>query len=166
MRIKYAFKTEEENSAKAYGRSLGISTKLSAAICNKIRSLHVEKAKSMLEKVIEKKEPVKMEKHNRDTAHKKGIGPGKFPVNAAKEILLLLKSVESNALNKGLSSKDLVIGHISAHKADRPWRYGRKRRVRMKRTHVQIQLVEKKAPKKEQKKQEEKPQKKNQEEKK
>lgn len=134
----------DDNMARAHGRNLSISTKQSVEICNNIRNMSVQKAKTLLENVIDMKQPIRMTRYMKDTAHKKEIGAGKYPVKAAKEILALLKSAESNAQNKGLSTKDLVIKHMSAHLASRPFHYGRKRRVKMKRTHVQIVLLEKK----------------------
>ena len=142
--MKYAFQKNEENCAKAYGRSLSISPKKSVEVANEIKGKTLQKAVTYLEKVISKEKAVRIVKHGRDTAHKKGIGPGKYPVNAAKEILRILNSASSNAQNQGLDVKDLYLEHISAHKASLPWRYGRKRRSRMKRTHIQIILKEKK----------------------
>ena len=138
----------EENMSKAYGRALPISTKKSVEICNHLRYRKVVRAKTILENVIEQKEAIPMKRYNRDTAHKKEIAAGKYPVNAAKEILNMIKSAESNAQSKGLSTKDLVIKHLSASKASQPWHYGRKRRSRMKRTHIQVVLMEKKSTKK------------------
>ena len=137
----------DDNMARAHGRNLSVSTKQSVEICNNIRHMPVQKAKTLLEKVITKEKSIKMTRYMKDTAHKKEIGAGKYPVKAAKEILSLLESAESNAQNKGLSTKDLVIKHISAHLASRPFHYGRKRRVKMKRTHIQIVLLESKKQK-------------------
>jgi large subunit ribosomal protein L22 len=145
--MKYAFNNLKENMAKAYGANLPISTKKSVEIANHIRGWNVQKSKKYLQKVIKKEEAVPMKRYKRDTAHKKEIAAGKYPVNAAKDILMVLKSAESNALNKGMNTRDLVIAHISAHMASRPWHYGRKRRSKMKRSHIQIVVEEVKKPK-------------------
>jgi large subunit ribosomal protein L22 len=147
--MTYSYKTNNENIARAYGRGLPISNKQSIEICDFIRNRKVERAKTILENVITKEQAVPMRKFNRDTAHKKGIGPGKYPINAAKEILHILKSAESNAQSKGLATTDLTIIHISANKASQPWHSGRQRRSRMKRTHVQIVLGQQKPKTKE-----------------
>ena len=144
MSLKYCYKTGNENTAKVYGRNLSISTKQSVEICNNIKNKNVQKAKILLEKVIKKQEPIRMTRYIKDTAHKKGIAAGRYPIKASTEILNLLKSAESNAQNKGFSTKDLIIKHISAHKASTPFHYGRKRRIKMKRTHVQIVVEEQK----------------------
>jgi large subunit ribosomal protein L22 len=142
MRFKYSFNNMKENMAKANGRDLGISTKKSVEICNNLRGKPLSKAKAMLERVIAKESAMPMTRFNRDTAHKPGIGPGKYPVRTAEGILSILKSAESNAQNKGLNTKELVVLHIAAHKAARPWHFGRKRRIKMKRTHIEVVLLE------------------------
>ena len=148
MKFKYSFNGEKENMAKAYGRDMAISTKQSVEVCDTIRGMDLKKAQLLLDKVISKERAIKMKRFNRDTAHKKGIGPGKYPVKTAKAILRLLNSVEANAQNKGLSTKNLVIRHIVANKASRPWHYGRQRRRKMKRTHVEVVVEEKTKEKK------------------
>ena len=156
--MKYAFNNKDlkENMAKAYGASLPISTKKSFEIANNIRGRPVQKAKTFLENVIVKKQAVRMNRYNRDTAHKKEIAAGKYPIKAAKDILMVLKSAESNALNKGMNTKDLIITHISAHLASRPWHYGRQKRSKMKRSHIQIVVEEVKKAKQEKTKEPEK----------
>ena len=140
--MKYAYDIgEEKEVAKAYGRSLPISVKTGAEICSKLRGKKVKKAKDFLEKVIAMKVPVEMSRFNKDRGHKPGKGPARYPVKATGEILNVLKSAESNASDKGLDANDLIITHISVHKASRPYRYGRKRRRKMKRSHVQIVVV-------------------------
>ena len=62
------------------------------------------------------------------------------------EIIKLMEDVEANAQFKGLNTSNLVIAHISAHKAGKAWHYGRKSRRKMKRTTIEI-VVEEKAKK-------------------
>ncbi len=147
MKIKYSVQDLQGNYAKAYGRDLGISTKKSVEICNNIRGKKLTKAEQILEKAITKERPIVMKRYIRDAAHKKGMATGKYPVKAANSILKILKNAESNAQNKGLSTKDMVVQHVVAHKASTPWRYGRQRRRKTKRTHIEIVLLEKKLPK-------------------
>ena len=109
---------------------------------NNIRGKNVDKAIELLERVLEMKQPIRMSRYNRDTAHKKGMSAGKYPVKTADQILKVVKSAKSNALNLGLNVNDLVIFHASAHKAARPWHFGRQRRRKMKRTHIEIALKE------------------------
>lgn len=136
-------KIKNENMAKAVLRDTSISTKMAVEVCSFIRNKRLEKAKDMLEKVVDKKQAVPIKRYNKGLAHKKKIGPGRYPIKVSKEILKLLDQVEANAQFKGLNTTDLVISHIKADKASTPWHYGRKRRRKMKRTHVEIIVKEK-----------------------
>jgi large subunit ribosomal protein L22 len=128
-----------ENQAKISGKDLSISTKQSIEIANFIRGKNIQKAKNELQKVIEKKLAIPFKRFNRDMGHKKGnIAAGRYPQNAAKEFLNLLNGLEANAQNKGLSTNNLIIKTIIPNKASRPWHYGRRRRIKMKRTHIEI----------------------------
>ena len=132
----------EENKARAYGRSLPISTKQSVEICNFLRGRTIEESKKLLEGVIEKKIAVPFKRFNKDMGHKRGkIASGRFPKNASEHILELIKSVEANAKNSGLTAP-FVIETMIPNKAARSWRYGRQRRRKNKRTHIEIIVKE------------------------
>ena len=88
-------------------------------------------------------------------SHKKGKGPGKYPINAATEILKLVENAEANAKFKGLNASNLIIKHMCAQHGGNVWKAGRFRRRKMKRTHIEIVVTEGKA-KKESKKKEKK----------
>jgi large subunit ribosomal protein L22 len=131
----------KETMAKVTGRSLSISTKQSIEVCNFIRGKNLQKMKDYLKDVIDMKKAVKFTRFNKGLGHKKGIGPGRYPINTVTEILMLLESAESNAQLKGLNSANLIIGHINADKASSAWHYGRQRRRKMKRTNLNIILI-------------------------
>lgn len=131
---------KNENSAKAQGKSLAISLKHSIEICSFIRGKQLERAKDMLNKVINKKMPVPYKRYNMELAHRKKIGPGRYPVKTAKAVLNLLESAEANAQVKGLSPAELVISRIVANKGPTAWHYGRKRSRKMKRANIEIFL--------------------------
>lgn len=147
---RYSIK-KDEKMAVARGAGLPISTKASVEICSAIRGKNVQKAKRYLENVIAMKDAVPYKRYNKNVPHQKGIGPGRFPVKAAGQILKVLKSAESNAKNKGFNTNDLVIVHTNAHLAERSWRYGRHSRRLNKRTHVEFALAEIKQEKPEKK---------------
>ncbi len=128
--------------AKALGSGLPISTKHSVEICNLIRNMKLAKAKELLEAVVSKKKAVPFKRHNADVGHKTGIGPGRYPIKASGEVLSILKTAEHNALSNDLSKDKLVIAHINAQKASTPWRSGRHRRRKAKRTHIEVVLKE------------------------
>jgi len=151
---KYNYSTNgivEEHMAKAIGRSLPISTKTSVEICNFIKKRPLNKAKNLLQSVIDKKAAIPFKRFKGNIGHKKGkIATGGYPENACKEIFKMLESVEANAQFKGLNTSNLIIKSIIANAASRPWHYGRQARRRMKRTNIEI-VVEEQAVKEDKK---------------
>jgi large subunit ribosomal protein L22 len=146
----------KETMAKASGRSLPISRKQSVLVCNFIRYKNLQKAKQMLEDVTKEKIAVPYTKFNHGVAHKPGIGPGRYPIRTATEILNLLKSAESNAQLKGLNTSNLIIGDLRVNRSSVAWHYGRHRRIRMKRCNIDVILIEKKEESKNKKQKEDK----------
>ena len=129
--------------AIANGINLAISRKESVEISRLLKNKSTERAKKILENVMEKKEAVPYRTYNSSVPHRKGIGPGRYPMKASGKILSLLKSAEANAENKGMS-KNLIISHISVHKGETQSRYGRKMGKKAKRTHIKIIVKERK----------------------
>jgi len=125
----------------AVGRSLPISTKQSIEICDFIRNRSIDDAKKILNEVIKKKMAIPFKRFREGAGHKRGIASGKYPQKACKELLKVLNMVEANAQHKGLSSS-LKIKSILAQKASTPWHFGRKRRRKMKRTHIEVVVEE------------------------
>jgi len=149
--VGYTFRDyNKEHMARAVGVALPISYKTSYEICNFIRHKNIADAKNILLRVTEQKVAVPFKRFNADLSHKTKIGPGSYPEKASLELIKLLESVEANAQFKGLSTSNLIIVHMSAHKAGKAWHYGRFSRRRMKRTHVEI-CVEEKTKKSEEK---------------
>ena len=143
MTAKYSNKDYvKEHMARAIGRSLPISTKVSVEICNNIKKKSLARAKQILADAISLKVPIKYTRFTNGAGHKKGIGAGKFPQKAASEILKMLLSVEANAQFKGINTSNLILKHISANNAGNTWRYGRHRRRKMKRTNIEIIVEE------------------------
>ena len=135
---------KEENIAKVMGKDLPISTKQSVEICKFIRHKDLQKVKQILNDVILMKRAIPFTRFNKDTGHRIGkIAAGRFPQKAAGHILKLINSLEANAQNKGLNTDSLYIKTIIANKASTPWHYGRLRRRKMKRTHIEIIAEEK-----------------------
>jgi len=140
--LKYgiAIKT---NMAKASGRFLGISMKKAVEVCNSLRGKSLNSGLRLLDDVIAEKIPIAYRRYNRGgTGHKPGMGPGRYPIKTCIEIRTILKSAEANAEQKGLDSKSLFIAHICAQKAPISWHYGRMRRRKMKRSHIEVVLEE------------------------
>ncbi|MBN1386748.1 50S ribosomal protein L22 [Candidatus Woesearchaeota archaeon] len=141
--FRYSFRDYDKNNmARVAGLDLAISTKHSIEISSFIRGMDLQKAKRCLEDVISKKKAVPFRRFNMDMGHKKGIGPGRYPVKAGGEFLKLLLSVEANAQSKGLNTGNLTLVHVSSHQASRPMKPGRHRGRVMKRSHVEIVVKE------------------------
>ncbi|MEM4244807.1 MAG: 50S ribosomal protein L22 [Candidatus Nanoarchaeia archaeon] len=155
-----------EHEAKVVGRNLQVSTKQVIEIANQIRGKNLIKTKQMLERVVKKQLAIPYRRFNMDTGHRKGkMGPGRYPVKASKEILMLLESLEANAQNKGLDVDTLYIRTIIPNKGNTVWHYGRHRRRQAKTTHIEIIAEEKEEEKKITKKIEKKEEKKTEEKK-
>jgi large subunit ribosomal protein L22 len=155
MATTYRYTSETAaNEAKAVGVSLPISYKQSYEVAKFIRGKSVQLAKNLLEEVVDMKRPIPMTRFNRDTGHKHGMAAGRFTTKTCANILRLLKTAESNAQFKGLSTANLVVRHIAAQKGPTSFRYGRHRRRQAKRAHVEIIVREvKETQKKESKRQ-------------
>ncbi|MEK6840613.1 MAG: uL22 family ribosomal protein [Nanoarchaeota archaeon] len=113
------------------GSDIPVSTKHSIAICRFIKRKKIQKAIEELEMVsmIRKAVPMKGE-----IPHRKGrIMSGRFPEKAAREFIVLLKSLSSNSTYNGL--KNPIIVEAVANIGSRP--FGR-RGIRRKRTHIKI----------------------------
>ena len=146
--MNYSMQEIKEDMAKAYGKSLGISTKVSIEIANHLRGKTTAKAKWILEQVLQKKQAIPFKRFTDGVGHRPGgIGAGRYPQKASEEFLKLVKQAEANAQAKGLS-ENLVILHLSANKAGSQFRQGRQRRRRFKRSHLEIVVQEMDEPKK------------------
>lgn len=143
MKTKYSFQGLKENMAKAISKDLGISTKTSIEIANFLRGRNSSEAKTILDRVLKKKQPIPFKRFTDGVGHRKGVGlaSGRFPVKASEAFLTIIKQCEANAQAKGLSS-DLRIVHLSAQKGTNMFRHGRQRRRLYKRTHLEIVLEE------------------------
>lgn len=134
---------KDEHIAKVRGIELPISTKISVEVCNFIKHKNLNKARAQLERVLEKKLAVPYRRYNTNVAHKPGkIAAGRYPIKAAKQFIDLLNLLQANAENKGLNSESLIIYFASANQGSKVWHIGRKRRRRMKRTHVELRVKE------------------------
>jgi len=126
-------KTERPKKTEAVvnGIDIPVSTKQSAAICKFIKGKKIPEAIENLEMVARLKMAVPM---TGEIPHRKGkMMAGRFPGKAAKEFIVLLKSLGANANYNGIENPRITtaIANIGA----RPFgRYG----VRRKRTHITL----------------------------
>ena len=113
--MKYSIEFDKEKCASAYGRDIHVSPKHCREVCKEIVGMSHARAESYLEEVTLLKRAVPYTRFNNEFAHRKGIGPGRYPVKASTEILKLLKEAVSNAEFKGLDSEKLTVKHASAY---------------------------------------------------
>jgi ribosomal protein L22 len=137
---KTEVKIAKKKDVVVNGRSLGISTKYSMAICNMIRRRTIDEALKMLEEALEFKRVIKM--NDREVPHKKGKGvmAGRNPQKAIAEFIRMVKQLKANATAQEVEYESMVIS-CKANLASRPYR---RRGHRFKRTHVSLKLEEKK----------------------
>lgn len=119
--------------------SLPLSTKQSVAICKFIKGKKIERAISDLEQVFVAKKVIPM---RGEIPHRKGKGimSGRYPKKASEQFIKLLKNLSANASVNELNNP--IISNAIANNASRP--HGKFGRVRKKRTHVKIIVIEKK----------------------
>lgn len=147
--VGYSAKVDTDTSARAIGRELLISPKHSLELCRQLRGMPIEKAKKYLNEVIAKKIPVPYLRFKNNISHRKGkgFGPGRYPVNTAKEILGVLEDAENNAEYKGLDPETMKIVHISAnrgrvYKGSRPRAHGVSSPWNKRTTNIELILKE------------------------
>jgi large subunit ribosomal protein L22 len=148
-KYKYSFQNyNAEKMARVVGVSMPISTKQSIEVSSYLRGRTLNSAKKILNDAINLKKPIPFMRFTDSVGHKKGLNvQGRFACKTSENFLKLLESCEANAKNKGLDTENLIIVHINAHKAAQQWHYGRIRRIRFKKTHVEIVLEEKSSEK-------------------
>ncbi|MBU0467274.1 MAG: hypothetical protein KJ718_03630 [Nanoarchaeota archaeon] len=117
--VKQEIKKKEEAIAK--GAALPISKKHSIYICRLIKNKSIDQAISELEQVIKLKKVVPFKG---EIPHRKGMGPGRYPVKAAGYFINLLKGLKGNAITNGLELEKTKICLGSATWANRPMRRG------------------------------------------
>ena len=127
--------------------SVVVSTKYAFNICKFIKGKRIGDAIRDLEQVALLKKSVPMKG---EYSHRKGRGMsgGAYPQKAAKQFIILLKSLAANADNHEINEP--VIVEASANWAPAP--RGRFGRIRRKRTHITLRAVEMKIKTKENKK--------------
>ncbi|QLH75351.1 MAG: 50S ribosomal protein L22 [Methanomassiliicoccales archaeon] len=113
--VGYTQEADPDTTSRAIGKEIPISPKFSREICQMVKGKKVSVALQMLEEVAELKRPVPIRRYNMGVAHKRGVGPGRFPVKAAKAITKVIESAKQNAEYKGLDTENMRIKVIAAH---------------------------------------------------
>lgn len=121
--------------------TINASTKYCVNIGKYVKGKNLDNIINYLEKVMQKKVCVPWKTNNDKVPHKKGMGPGKYPVKASKEIIKLLKSVKSNAKNKGMNEDKLLIKTFIPNRMFSEESRGRYKRGKW--TYLKIEVIEK-----------------------
>ena len=133
---KVAEKKEKKSEAIAWGRNLPISKKHSMYICTFIKGKSVDRAINELQEVIIFKRVIPFKG---EIPHRKGMMSGRYPINASKSFINILKALRGNIAVNGLDNEKTKIYFASASWASRPQRRGG---TRFKRTHVLLKAKE------------------------
>ena len=132
-------KSLKKDVAVANGFSLRVSPKQCVYVCKIIRGKSPEAAIKRLQDVIDEKRPVPMA--GLEVGHKKGRGlaGGKFPKNACRAIIDIVKQVRANAVVAEIDNP--VISVAKSDRASAPYRRAGQR---AKRTHIHIEVRDRK----------------------
>ncbi|MCI4319455.1 MAG: 50S ribosomal protein L22 [Thermoplasmata archaeon] len=125
----YTYTAEPDATvARARGVEIPISPKKTYEVLNAIRGLPLTKARTLLEDVIELKRAIPFRRYNQETAHKRSVGPGRYPKKVAKSVLSILQNAEANAEFEGMDTETLYVKVAASSR-------GRIRRGNMPRAH-------------------------------
>ena len=128
----------KKNFAVARGVSLRVSPKQCIYVCRIIKGKTPDAAVDRLQDVIDEKRAVPMA--GLEVGHKrgKGLAGGRFPKNACKAVINIVKQVAANAVVAGIDEPVIVIA--KADGAAAPLKKGGRK---AKRTHLYIEVREK-----------------------
>jgi ribosomal protein L22 len=134
----------KKTEAVVNAKNVRVSLKHAKAIGRMIKNMKINEAISNLELIVKKKMAVPI---TGEIPHRKGkklngkrIMSGRYPIKAAKEFILLLKSLNSNCISNGLGLEKTIIFNITPNKA--PVRMHRFGRTKFKNIHITIKAKE------------------------
>ncbi len=119
---------EKDKHVLVISHNRRISMKDAREIGNAIKGKSLSNAINFLEKVIKLKQPIEFRRYTEGAGHKKGLRHGgRYPVNASKEIVKLLRIMAKNAEYKGFDVDNVYIKYFVVSKG---FRFYRPRRIR------------------------------------
>jgi ribosomal protein L22 len=140
--IKPVQKQIKKDFAVVNIQSCPVSTKVSMAICKFIKNKKIEDMIKYLEGTMLGKNVIPMKG---EIPHRKGkVMSGRYPKNASKRFIVLLKSLLANSIQNGIENP--IIVEAIPNLASRP--YAKGGRAQKKRTHIRLVAKEKKENKK------------------
>ncbi|MCH8976746.1 MAG: 50S ribosomal protein L22, partial [Proteobacteria bacterium] len=147
----YQGEGNKEDLAKAQQYNIDASYKDLCAVCTNIRGLTQDDGRKYLLSVLNDGFPVKYVRWNKHLGHRRELGGarGRYPVKAAKFVLMVLTNAIANADTKGIL--DGVIVHASANKQSiysRLQPKGRQSKANYETARIEIAILGKAAAKK------------------
>lgn len=139
MDYNYAGSWDSATMARAVGLDLPLSWKTATMVLAQLRGQTLESARALLGAVTAKKAAIPFTRYNFDRGHKVGMGPGRYPIKAAAEIMAVLEAAAANAEAKGLT--ELRVAAAIVHKGTKRWKAGRRPRRGAKSAHIEIVLA-------------------------
>ena len=135
--------------ARARGLEIPMSPKKTYEVLNAIRGKDLDVARRILDDAIAQRRAIPFRRYNQETAHKRGVGPGRYPKKVCHKLLEVLANAESNAEFQGLDTDRLFVKVASSsrgriQRARMPRAQGRATAWNEQTTHVEIVLGERK----------------------
>lgn len=112
----YSITELPERSAIARAREVDISLKDAVNIAHHLKGKSLELAKKIVDEAMEKKRSIPYFRYLDSVSHRRGSGPGRYPIKALKAFKEVIENAEANAEFKSLDSENLRIKHIAATK--------------------------------------------------
>jgi large subunit ribosomal protein L22 len=149
----YSFHIHDNASyVRASGREVDVSPKMAREVCESIKGLSLDSARTFLEEVADMKRPVAYRRFKLKRGHRKqlqGFPVGGYPTKCARVILGILENLQNNAEHRGMNTDKLRIIHAAASAGRRlkrfePRAFGRSSPSVRVLTH--IELVAKEVP--------------------
>ena len=128
-------KKMKKDVAIANGFSLKISPKQSVYVCRATRGKSPEVAIKRLNDVICEKKAIPMAGLEVGHRRGKGLAGGKFPKNACKAIIEIVKQAGANAIVAGIENPVITI--VKSDRASAPYRRSGQK---AKRTHIHVEI--------------------------
>ncbi len=129
----------KKTEAVVRGNDLGISKKHSMEIIRHIKGKNIPRALAILERVLKKREAIPFRGYEIPHRKGKGISEGRYPRNASREFIKLLKNLQANASVVNVNLDQAVLSG-KANDAARPFKRGGSQRF--KRVHVELWVKE------------------------
>ncbi|HTW55086.1 MAG TPA: 50S ribosomal protein L22 [Thermoplasmata archaeon] len=135
--------------ARARAVELPMSPKKTYEVLNAIRGRSLEEARRLLEMARDGERAIPFRRYNQETAHHRGVGPGRFPKKVCENLLEILSNAESNADYEGLDTGALYVRVASCARGkirpgSMPRAQGRATEWNEQTTNVEIVLAERK----------------------